>query len=963
MIVDSELFFEQREFVVPPFRNYLTIDITSDADGYQPGETGTYQVSVSDDEGNPVTAELSIGLVDEAVYQIQPEFAPDIRQFFFGDRRQYAIRSSSTFSFKPYFKLAPGGAGMGNLESGPPGIMEEETSFSHGFAAEGIVTLDARAEFDRVQPMERSLAMASSRAMKELPGESVIVVREDFQSTVFWQPDVTTGSDGKGTVEVTFPDPLTTWKATARGIAHDNRFGVAEHITQTRLPLIARLQAPRFFVVGDELLVSGVYSNNTSQTLTVRPHLSIGPADILHLAGYSDEQGRIVPGHPERIRIPPNGQSRVDWKVDVRLEGEARIRLTGQSDQVADAVEQRYPVYAHGIQKFVGASGKVIGEHLKVTIDLPADRVAEATSFHVRVTPSVAVTMLDALPYLIEYPYGSTEQTVSRFVPCVVALKSLRDLGLDVEDVAARMFGGVEIEYAGDRRIHSAGRHDLSELDRMVEAGVARLKDFQHRSGGWGWWKEGTDDAYMTAYVVWGLTLAKMAGAKVDREMLRRGRGFLEQRLIEQEHKFDLQAWMLHSLASRNRGVPDNRPTRMEADAFLNLMRNRDRLNPYVRALVALTATYFSFDEDARLLVENLTNGVVRDDRPDRSVLIAPVAGSNPGVVSTAHWGEAGAFFRWSDGGVEATAFALMALLAADSDHDLVEPVLNWLMRNRRGAQWSNTRDSAICVLALTDYLLATGEMDAVLRYKLRVNGSDMADTSVSLTNVLEVPSDFQIDAEHLRDGANEIEIIRKSGEGPIYFSVYGEFFTNEDPVSAAGNEIFVERDYYRLKPVATLLKGFVEEALRLQDGDRIESGDRVEVILHVEAKNDLEYLLLEDLKPAGFESILVRSSEPLYARELRSGEIEDPDASMTSVPTVEHSDRFTGRRRWIYQEHRDRHVACFIDRLPQGFWEIRYRLRAETPGRVHALPVEARVVYVPEIRANGTELRLRIAP
>ena len=69
----------------------------------------------------------------------------------------------------------------------------------------------------------------------------------------------------------------------------------------------------------------------------------------------------------------------------------------------------------------------------------------------------------------------------------------------------------------------------------------------------------------------------------------------------------------------------------------------------------------------------------------------------------------------------------------------------------------------------------------------------------------------------------------------------------------------------------------------------------------------------------------------------------------------------FTGRTRWVYQELRDRKVALFLDKLPEGVWEIRYDLRAEVPGEFHALPVTGYAMYVPEIRCNGSELRIKV--
>ena len=83
--------------------------------------------------------------------------------------------------------------------------------------------------------------------------EPAVVVRSDFRSTVFWQPDVVTDKNGSATVKVQYPDSLTTWKATARAVTEGNQFGIAETNTQTKQPLIVRLEAPRFFVVGFSL--------------------------------------------------------------------------------------------------------------------------------------------------------------------------------------------------------------------------------------------------------------------------------------------------------------------------------------------------------------------------------------------------------------------------------------------------------------------------------------------------------------------------------------------------------------------------------------------------------------------------------------------------------------------------------------------------------------------------------------
>jgi uncharacterized protein YfaS (alpha-2-macroglobulin family) len=227
----------------------------------------------------------------------------------------------------------------------------------------------------------------------------------------------------------------------------------------------------------------------------------------------------------------------------------------------------------------------------------------------------------------------------------------------------------------------------------------------------------------------------------------------------------------------------------------------------------------------------------------------------------------------------------------------------------------------------------------------------------VSGADVLNAPSRFKVDTPLIRDGLNEIRI-RRTGKGAIYFAAEATFFSLEEPIPAEGNEIFVKREYFKRVGRPTLLKGYVYDNVPLRDGETVESGERVRTVLTIEAKNNYEYLVFEDLKPAGFEAVEIRSGEPLHARELKRGALENEPSAVDRQPSIDH----TGRSRWVYQELRDRKVALFIDRLPEGVWELRYDFRAEAPGAFHALPVLGQAMYVPEIRCNGEELRVTVA-
>ena len=145
-------------------------------------------------------------------------------------------------------------------------------------------------------------------------------------------------------------------------------------------------------------------------------------------------------------------------------------------------------------------------------------------------------------------------------------------------------------------------------------------------------------------------------------------------------------------------------------------------------------------------------------------------------MIGTAHWGEDGVYWRWSDGGVEATSFALRALLAIDPQNKLIEPVTNWLIKNRRGAQWSNTRDTAIVVLTLNDYLRDSGELQPQLGYELLVNGNSSRDQTDHRGRCARARrASLKFRASSFATARTRSRIGGTAAAGRLYFSAAGE--------------------------------------------------------------------------------------------------------------------------------------------------------------------------------------------
>ncbi len=161
-----------------------------------------------------------------------------------------------------------------------------------------------------------------------------VQVRSDFRSTVIWRPDLRTGPDGKATVTVKLPDSLTAYRATARSATIPSQFGTAAARIRARQPLMARLQAPRFFVAGDSAVISAIIDNNTSEPLSVRAALE---AEGLAVRGVL-RQGQVVEGGGD-IPVAAGGEVRVDWAVLARQAGPARLKVTARAGNYADAME------------------------------------------------------------------------------------------------------------------------------------------------------------------------------------------------------------------------------------------------------------------------------------------------------------------------------------------------------------------------------------------------------------------------------------------------------------------------------------------------------------------------------------------------------------------------------------------------------------------------------------------------
>ena len=236
-----------------------------------------------------------------------------------------------------------------------------------------------------------------------------------------------------------------------------------------------------------------------------------------------------VSGANEKINVPSKGDGVSLWRVKASQIGTARLLAKALTNEESDALELTLPVEPVGVPRTINGVGTISeksGEG-KVLVNFPANTDGAAHSLHVEISPSIAGSLFSALDYLTSYPYGCTEQTMSSFLPNVIVAETLKKLNLP-------------------------SRINPSDLDAMVHAGLARLSDYQHDDGGWGWWKEDESRVFMSAYVVGGLAEAKRTYPPdpQSRQMLAKGIGYLRRQLADHPRMIpDLRAYVIYALS------------------------------------------------------------------------------------------------------------------------------------------------------------------------------------------------------------------------------------------------------------------------------------------------------------------------------------------------------------------------------------------------------------------------------
>lgn len=815
---------------VPPAAHVMNLQLVPSKPQYQPGEAASYTINASDSTGKPVVAEFSLGVVDEAIYAIKPETAGSIVNAFYG--RVYSqVSTDSSLSY--YFN---GQAGKRKMQLA---------------------------------------SVRTSKSMAQLKPERLVQpkIRKAFPDTAYWVADIRTGSNGQATVRFDYPDAITSWRATARGVTQDTMVGSAVTNAIVRKNIMVRLVVPRFFRRGDEITLSTIVQNYL-------------PTDKTAQVSMQFEGLQVLQGTQQSVNVPTRGLIKVDYRVRVLDVDSAKVLGKALTDVESDAMELTLPVVPFGVKLALSKSGSIAGTGTSDTLQqvaFPAAAESGTRKLTISLAPSIAGSVFAALDYLTSYPYGCTEQTMSSFLPDVLVADALQKLGVQ-------------------------SNINPQTLHKQVQAGLDRLYTYQHDDGGWGWWQTDDSNAFMTAYVLAGVSQAKSAGFDVKDDTIDKGRTWLRGQFDRsQKIRTDLRAYMAYALVlsgARDRAVVDS------------VWEQRSTLTSYGQAVLGLAMVELN-DNRAK----ELTNQIEGEAKQEDSQAWWP--SENNSLMDF-----------YGNTTPESTAYALKLINHTDASSPLIQKAAVYLVSHRsEGLYWDSTEQTAMVIYGLTDYLERTQELKPNYSVDVQVNGKSVANKKFTSADALAPAITVTLNESQLSGTNNQVRIV-KNGDGRLYWSTRGDYYSNESKVVNTGTfKLSTARQYYKLTSMQK--NGRIVYHLDPLAGP-VQVGDTLAVRITV-GGNDWKYLMIEDPIPSGTESI---ARDDLY-------ELDDQPA-------------WWGR--WFSdRELRDDRTTFFNMYFSEGQHEYVYLLKVVNPGVFRVSPTSVEPMYQPEYLSTSDALTVTV--
>ncbi|HEY6930505.1 MAG TPA: alpha-2-macroglobulin family protein, partial [Thermoanaerobaculia bacterium] len=937
----------------------LKISFATFRDKLRPGARETWRIKVDAPEGHEsehVAAELLAYMYDRSLDAFVSHYPPDPRSVYpnrtgadwsqanlgqvgfgairerFPDLPSYPVLRADSLKF--YGGYAIGGPGRRGA-----------FGYAAGIASAEAVTVSGEAPLAKAAP-QSALAKDELKVEGGVPGGVVggvaaareaavapAALRSEFSETAFWQPHLLTDASGAASIEFTVPDSVTSWNVFVHAITKDWRAGSIRKETRSVKDLMVRPYVPRFLREGDRAELKIVVNNASEKEMSGK--VSIDILDTETNATVLGEFGVSPETATQPFRVAAGGGTNVSVSLTApRRLGLYAFKVTAVSGDTSDGELRPVPLLT---SRFELAQSRFVTLHDADRREMTFADLAKNDD-PTRVNEQLVLTVdaqlfysaLSALPYLVNYPYECTEQTLNRFVstgivsslfsdyPAVAKMAeelSKRDTRLetwDSVDANRRM----TLEETPWLEAAKGGRDTGNGLARVLDpriakaerdTAIAKLRKAQTESGGFPWWPGGPPSTYMTIYILHGFANLLEFGGEVPKDMVLKAWQYAGRDIrrdldlcMHLGHYCPFVTFVNYTLSS----YPDESWYKPAFDdPYRKILLDYSfahwkEHSPYLKGELALTLKRMGRAADARLVWDSVMDSA----KTERDL--------------GTYWAPEDRSWLWYNDTIETQAFALRTLDELEPTDSRRAGLVQWLMLNKKLNQWKSTRATAEVIYSLAHYLRKEGALGVREDATVTVAGQKM-------TFVFEPDrytgkkNQIVISGEKIDPKTAATVVVEKQGKGLAFASATWRFSTEKLPAENRGDFFAVSRRYFKRESTA---QGFVLRPI--SEGAAVLPGDQVEVQISLRAKHAAEYVHLRDPRAAGLEPENVLS-----------------------------------RYKWglgisWYEETRDSGSNFFFEQLPAGEYTFKYRVRANMAGTFRVGPATVESMYAPEFVA-----------
>lgn len=969
------------EFDVPYDNKELSIAYETFRDKTLPGSEEKWKVKISGLKGDKVAAEMVTAMYDASLDQFKKHFwyKPNLWPHFLADatwsvmncfgvvQSQEKYNNADTYVDvrKIYDALGLPFANndMGIRVRGARAEVALAAAAPGGAPAakkmkdESGTVLKEAEDFDKAVTQQGEMYVQGERVPKAEANEGgAVQIRKNFNETAFFFPHLHTDADGNIEFSFTMPEAVTQWKWMSLAHTKDLSLGYNEKTIVTQKDLMVQPNAPRFLREGDRMNFSAKIANLTDKEITGQVQLQL--IDATNNQSVDGWFKNVMPNQYFTVAAKQSVPVTFSIEIPYQYNKPVTYRIVAKAGAISDGEEAMLPVVSNRMLVTESLPLPVRGNTTKnFTFEkLVKSGNSETLNNHsltVEYTSNPAWYAVQALPYLMEYPYECAEQIFNRYYANALAstianaspkIKEIFERWKNVDSAAllSNLQKNEELKSVllqetpwvlqakneAQQKKNIALLFDLVRMSSELNKWAHKLQELQSSNGGFVWFKGGPDDRYITQYILTGIGHLKKLQAlpknDIIDDIIKKALPYLDARMNEDykemlKHKTKLpqddyisplhiQYLYMRSFFPES-GVPGGV---LKAYSYYRSQSQKAWLKQsrYMQGMIALSLFRTGDVQTAKNIVKSLKENALTNEEMGM------------------YWKDFIGGYYWYQSPIESQALMIETFSEVTADITAVNDMKLWLLKQKQTQDWKTTKATADACYALllqgTDLLVNTPEVTINLGNTAISSKDQQQEAGTGYFK--KVFDEKQVKPEM---GNIKVTVSSANAEGKVgasWGAVYWQYFENLDKITPAATplqltkKLFIEKNTDRgpvLQPI--------------NEGDAIKVGDKVKVRIELRVDRSMEYVHMKDMRAACMEPVNVISSF-----------------------------KWQGGLGY-YESTKDASTNFFFGQLPKGTYVFEYPLFVTHTGTFSNGITTIQCMYAPEFTSHSEGVNVKV--